>query len=136
MREDKLNQIIGVLKDVPPSSFEMNYWWRRSGCGTVGCAIGWAIEKLGPDFGLYEISEKWDAGFDEGQIVRRVENRFGDQNYEAISEVLDISPNEAVWLFSPFGYSDVLTVTPEMVIDRIEKFIEGERPKRDYTYVV
>lgn len=129
MREDKLRQVIGVLKEVPPESFEMNYWWTQSDCGTVGCAIGWVIQELGPDFGLYLNRNRF------GTLC--VENRLGDQNYEAISEVLDIDPNEAMWLFSPFGYEELdEPIAASRVIARIEQFLQGERPKRDYTYVV
>src|SRR5690242_8950860 len=85
------------------------------GCGTVGCAMGWADVRW-PNRDLINI-EGWDAS----------------ANDFAIAEFFGISEKEVDFLFYPERRGNALeeTATRKQVAKHIEKFVAQERHRQE-----
>lgn len=83
----------------------MGCWaYQKRDCGTVGCAIGHSADALGIKVDVY------------GPVYE------GETWYHAVAKCLDIKVKKAEWIFDGCQYP-VGRITQQMVIDRIEEFI-------------
>lgn len=114
---------------VPRKRFNMNFWKREAGCGTVCCAMGHGVSvpslrRAGLKFLFTELWQ--DNDDDEERDYTVVCN--GQEGLSAAEEVFGISFDQAEYLFMPMSYSAELDsfqpITPKIVARRIRKFVE------------
>jgi hypothetical protein len=101
-----LNELADLLDELPEERFDYSKWvgddWMGDddlSCGTTACAAGWATTL--PSFrrrGLFLARESWG-----GIAFPAIEDEIGEE--EAMAAVLDISPQDAHFLFLPTARS-------------------------------
>ena len=127
--KDRLTKLGDFLATVPPERFDLGNWRNkgqggrdsdiddealRTGCGTTGCAIGWACT----------IPEFKDAGLSYiGYPV------LGDglRGFQAVEEFFGLSHMEAMYLFSSRRYKD--NAGPDDVAERLYEAAEKLKSK-------
>lgn len=124
MNIEGLQQIVRVLKELPDEKFNICHW--KSGCGTMGYAIGWACQDE------YFISRgfilDWSPHLytpDTFELTPCFRYREG---CTAIQQFLDIDEETVVHLFYPSGYRKIgETYMPakQEVINRIEQVMNN-----------
>lgn len=116
MRTDYLAAIADMLEDdtlCPEEQFAIGHWEVTiPRCGTVRCAIGWAIHhKIIPDLVL-----TYKNGIPENR-------KTGSLSFPAISEALKIDSSLTHRLFTDSGYYE-RPVTRQHVANRIRKLLK------------
>lgn len=120
---EALRQVVRVLENLPEEKFNMNYVMRIAsdeeinlGCGTVGCAIGWAAE------------DPWftQRGFVMPQLSAFVFS-------EEIRKFFFLESRDVARLFYSAGYRSVPWQRPQItrqeVINKLNQFITAHGPK-------
>lgn len=110
MNKQRLEQMVVMLRGLPPEKFNIGRWH----CGTSACAVGHAC--CSPAFqeqGLSLRKYDWECepAFD------------GETSWEAVEKFFDIKPSAASYLFYDREYPNEGETTALEVADRIESFI-------------
>lgn len=128
-RYDLLTLLADHLENsVKPEEFDMNYWSHKTGCGTVGCAIGHA----------YSLKEFRKAGLylvDDYPIYDGFCPVYHDAScvgFDTIARCLDITKSAAYYLFDPARYEEEEScgepgIKPKDIANRIRAFIRESR---------
>ncbi len=122
-KKEKLLEIADMLvkhRDTKKLSFNMDTWKSAGGvdidgnkCGTACCAIGMAVEKKIFPNTFRLVNER---------PTYITKTKYGIE-FSAVASYLQISRNDAVYLFDPTKYpSDI--VTKAQVIKRIREFVK------------
>ena len=117
-----LGEIADMLETkIPDNALQMFVWSDTGACGTVACAIGWAIHwKLLPDLVLRSVS-----AIDGTQApMSRISGRVA---FAAVAEVLRIEEDQAEHLFAWRPRSAAANKRIH-VIKRIRAFIQDRQP--------
>ena len=122
--KQRLQTLANFLRTVPAHKFDL-WSWRSAppsalslsdqsltdpSCGTAGCAVGWACAY--PAFQAEGLAFHPKIG---------APTLYGHIGWEAVKVFFGLSLADASYLFHCSGYPS--NPTPDMVADRIEKFI-------------
>lgn len=131
--KQRFRTLATLLRTVPPEKFDLWSWRSAPGaglahpnpthtlsdqsltdpsCRTAGCAVGWAC--------AYPAFQAEGLSF-HPKISAPAFN--GHTGWEAVEGFFGLSPADASYLFRCSGYPS--NPTPDMVADRIEKFIRA-----------
>ena len=119
----RLTKLLDFLAHVPDERFDLSHWRNnskddrpsyyavdddalRTGCGTTGCAVGWACT----------IPEFKEAGL---SYVNSTINYGSLKSFQAVAEFFGVSYTEAVYLFSQVSYK--VNASPYDVAERLYK---------------
>jgi len=120
MDTEKLLKMADFVETLPEENFDLSIWKQVNLCGTVCCAVGWAIEKkLFPELSFRHV---YCSNYPVPRILPE-NTRYELLGFDAVSEVFNISWTEAKWLFSSRSYLQT-RVTPKMVSERIRTFVK------------
>jgi hypothetical protein len=113
MKKKILKKIAKLVKLLPDHKFDMDSWAEKKDCGTTFCAIGSAAS-LGiiPNV---KLDEHYDVIWTCPKTGKQLES------WEAVAESLDITEDQAEFLFYSHSYDHI---TQKAVHDRIMEFIE------------
>lgn len=132
MNKDRLLLLADALETrIPAEKFALDDWRESTndddsneallhGCGTTGCAVGWACAL--PEFIAQGLT--WSSA-----MARPVFE--GDSQWEAVCNFFEIDSDAADHLFSPIDYPDFgVGATPSDVAGRIRALVgnSGEVP--------
>jgi hypothetical protein len=128
---ENLKQLRRVVEAVPEGQFDMEWFGKKTDCGTVCCAAGWAA--LDPWFqantpinqalpiDTRPVRERRDRDQDE---VFNIDAMFdGDAPIEKLARIFDLSDQDANNLFNG---PTIEGVPKSDVIDNIDRLIRGE----------
>ncbi len=119
MNRERLEQVIRVLKSVPPQHFFMGFWrgaappYRPGLCGTTCCAIGHCAQ------------DPWfiAQGFTLNKDGMPAPSYAGARAFDAVRLFFDISNSDARHLFGCQNYDDTIPNT----IARIQEFLSKDK---------
>lgn len=117
-RLTKLAELMDRIKPTSKKKFDLQYWKKKTDCGTSACAVGWACSdpwfkeqglKLKTDvWSRKETETAWDVYYDDWR------------HFAAVARFFDIREYEAEHLFMPgVEYSK-----PADVASRVREFIK------------
>lgn len=148
----RLERLIEIVKAVPKYSFNMNFFCElpgskyvsqsdtlaiqlKKGCGTVGCALGWA--GLDPSFrkaGLKTNQEDGNVYFNRSTFYFPTSSVM--LSYNAGAKFFGLEEEEAHEIFDPnyYDYDGEKPIERRTVISRIRKLINqkkgAKRPRK------
>lgn len=94
-----LTAISNLVLTIPDKKWNMGFWWKP--CGSVGCAIGHAVQKgLIPGLVFKVRSDRDSELYPQRREVPERETMFA-----AVGLALGISERDAEWLFAPKKYA-------------------------------
>lgn len=108
MNKERLQQMVTMLRRLPPEQFNLSVWH----CGTAACAVGHACSD--PVFVSQGLSLK--HGYD-------VPAYEGELSWDAVQKFFDLPEGQASHLFYDEEYPDAEKTTADQVADRIEEFL-------------
>lgn len=86
---DNCDKLADLITELRPRQLKMRTWWKKPECGTVGCALGWAVisgrfpglqYRFEPElYGIEPVVNGMSVDFEDA-----AEDYFG---YEAFSEI-------------------------------------------------
>jgi hypothetical protein len=111
MNVERLLRLADFLEELPEGRFDIGQW--RNGCGTAGCALGWACS----------IPEFEDAGLVlEGNIIGDLVPCFnGAGGCSAGASFFGITYQLSCWLFRSQSYSNSYMASVTQVVERIRE---------------
>ena len=110
MHKERLEQMVVVLRSLPPEKFDISDWQ----CGTSACAVGHACTS--PVFKEQGLGLRYD--FDG--ITPTYGVHYG---WSAVEEFFELGMRDAEHLFYVSEYSNRALTKPSEVADRIEAFL-------------
>lgn len=128
MNIKRLKQLAKLLKTIPDSNFNLDYWRSEDvskksiseelQCGTVCCAVGWACS--------YKPFNKAGLYYSEGSPNYKCEVTSTNlTDWDAVETFFGLNRDTVVYLFSDYYYSTRNKTTPQQVVDRIEGLLES-----------
>jgi len=126
----RLNKLADLLEnEVSDKDFDMDVFYNehnkaKTGCGTVGCACGWAASS--PKFRglvLKSYTDTFVHTLNKKVLVYTIEDtKSGNEDFEAAETYFKLNEAQVNWLFQPEYYSNNRKGR-RTVISRIRKFV-------------
>jgi hypothetical protein len=110
MHRERLEQMVVMLRGLPPEKFDIAEWHTPSECGTTACAVGWAC--VAPVFvkqGLYL--------HDQAPAFQTL------TGWAAVHQFFELGSHDSHFLFDADWYDRRYSTPAVEVADRVEWFL-------------
>lgn len=138
MNIERLEHMIVILNKINSANFNLGNWGKinpeknlsikaQQECGTVCCAIGWAL--MSPKFQKEGLKTSKYFSFFVGQnaiapVFGKDSHGYQYEGWDAVSMFFKIKRKTASFLFDEASYLSGADTTPAQVIERIKVVLE------------
>jgi hypothetical protein len=120
MNRERLEQMVAMLRELPPETFNLTNWQ----CGTTACAVGHAC--LNPVFKEQGLNLR----IDENGVTPAFEGALG---WFAVEKFFGLNEERANHFFHRWEYPNLGKTTAAEVADRIESFLQNAEGSNERT---
>lgn len=115
---EKLQTLVDFVRSNPVPKLNLTSWCKMSAeCGTTHCIIGWAAQNGLFDLALEPVGDPRSSAIDH-MLLEHGKQALGDVSFSLLYKDYQ---RLFTWAFYPIG------VSQEIVLNRIQDFIDGER---------